>query len=64
VDSKTRQRNEEMNGRIISMIDVNKDPSKYTIFVSIAAFNEIYTQQTLDEALAKADYPDRLHFGI
>lgn len=46
------------------MIDVNKDPSKYTIFVSIAAFNEIYTQQTLDEALAKADYPDRLHFGI
>jgi hypothetical protein len=43
---------------------VLKENSQYTIFLSIAAFNELYIKQTLDEALAQADYPDRLRFGI
>lgn len=46
------------------MIDLNKAIKDYTIFISIAAFNELFIQKTLDEALTKADYPDRLHFGI
>jgi hypothetical protein len=46
------------------MIDLNKSTKDYTIFVSIAAFNETYIKSTLDEALKNADHPDRLHFGI
>jgi len=46
------------------MVGMHKDVKDYTIFISIAAFNETYIKNTLDEALKNADYPNRLHFGI
>ena len=46
------------------MVGMHKDIKDYTIFISIAAFNETYIKNTLDEALKNADYPNRLHFGI
>ena len=40
---------------------MNKDK---TIFISIAAYNEIYIEQTIENALLMAKYPDRLRFGV
>lgn len=35
-----------------------------TIFVSVAAFNDRWIQQTIDTAISKADYPGRVYFGV
>lgn len=40
---------------------MNKDK---TIFISIAAYNEIYIEQTIESALLMAKYPERLRFGV
>jgi len=42
------------------MIEFNKE----TIFISIASYNEMYVKTTVDSALAKAKYPERISFGI
>lgn len=41
-----------------------KDISEYTIFVSIAAFNERWLQQTIDTAMARAAHSERIFFGV
>lgn len=35
-----------------------------TIFVGIAAYNEPYLNMMLDNCLANAEHPDRVHFGV
>jgi hypothetical protein len=35
-----------------------------TIFIAIAAYNEIYIEQTISNAIEMAKFPDRLRFGV
>ena len=43
--------------------EIIKD-SRKTIFVSIAAYNEEDLEQTIDNALKNALYPERIYFGV
>ena len=38
--------------------------NKKTIFIAIAAYNELYLKQTIESAQMMAEYPDRVFFGI
>lgn len=42
----------------------DKPINEYTIFVSVASFNDRWLQQTIDTAINKAAYPQRVYFGI
>lgn len=41
-----------------------KPVEDYTIFVSVAAFNDRWLQQTIDTAISKAANPKRIFFGV
>ena len=41
-----------------------KELKDYTIFVSIASFNDRWLQQTVDSAISKASNPNRVFFGV
>lgn len=40
------------------------DYNKKTIYIAIAAFNEIFIEQTIKSAMSMAQFPDRLRFGV
>lgn len=64
MDFKTGQGYEKMNARNLSVVDLNQPLENYTIFIPISAFNEDYIILTIEEALKKADYPNRISFGV
>lgn len=41
-----------------------KEDQQLTIFVAVVAFNEPYLIQTVESAMGKATYPERIYFGI
>lgn len=46
------------------MVNTNKLLQEYKIFIATPAFNEQYVFETISSALEKAEYPDRISFGI
>jgi hypothetical protein len=46
------------------MFQDNMLPRDYTIFVVMPAFNEHYILKTINSAIEKAEYPDRVSIGV
>lgn len=53
-----------MNGGTLSMVNPSKPFNEQTIFVALTAYNDRYVGQTVESALEKAKYPNRITFGI
>jgi hypothetical protein len=42
----------------------NKKISDYSIFIPMAAVNELYIKMTIESALKTAAHPERISFGV